>query len=71
MNEAEMCSHVFVLHKGNLLADGTPEDLCRIADGRCYNVLPEEGVPTRILQAHLIDETKLIVDAVKYYRTKG
>ena len=25
---------------------------------------PEEGVPTRILQAHLIDETKLIVDAV-------
>ena len=64
MNEAEMCSHVFVLHKGNLLADGTPEDLCRIADGRCYNVLPEEGVPTRILQAHLIDETKLIVDAV-------
>ena len=64
MNEAEMCSHVFVLHKGNLLADGTPEDLCRIAGGRCYNVLPEEGVPTRILQAHLIDETKLIVDAV-------
>lgn len=64
MNEAEMCSHVFVLHKGNLLADGTPEDLCRIADGRCNNVLPEEGVPTRILQPHLIDETKLIVDAV-------
>ena len=33
MNEAEMCSHVFVLHKGNLLADGTPPDIVMFSGG--------------------------------------
>ena len=64
MNEAALCSHVFVLHKGELLASGTPADLCRIAAGRCYSFPPPEGVPTRILQAHLIDDTAHVVDAV-------
>ncbi|MCH3951003.1 MAG: ATP-binding cassette domain-containing protein [Acidaminococcus sp.] len=64
MNEAALCSHVYVLNKGEILADGTPDDLCQIAAGRCFSFPPPEGVPTRILQAHLIDDTEHIVDAV-------
>lgn len=76
MNEAEMASEVYVLHEGHVLADGTPEDLRRIAAGRCFTVSPEEGVPTRILQAHLLDDMDHVVDAVPrggevHFITKG
>ena len=64
MNEAEMCRHVLVLHRGHILSDGTPEDLCRLGEGRTYRVMPAEGVPTRILQAHLLDDQGHVVDAV-------
>lgn len=64
MNEAEMCRHVFVLNQGHILADGSPEDLRQIAEGRTFRVMPEKGVPTRILQAHLLDDDSHIVDAV-------
>ena len=64
MNEAEMCRHVFVLNKGRILADGTPEDLRNLARGRTYRVMPEAGMPTRILQAHLLDDDDHVVDAV-------
>ena len=42
MNEAEICSHVFVLHKGNLLADGTPMTL--IPEAKQFTG-GEKGVP--------------------------
>ncbi|MEE3452598.1 MAG: ATP-binding cassette domain-containing protein [Dialister sp.] len=76
MNEAEMCSHVYVLHKGHVLSDGSPEDLRNIGKGRCFGVYPEEGMPTRILQAHLLDDRDHIVDAVPrggevHFITKG
>ena len=64
MNEAALCSHVYVLNKGELLADGTPDALCQIAAGRCFSFPPPQGEPTRVLQAHLIDDTEHIVDAV-------
>lgn len=76
MNEAEMCSHVYVLNKGCLLADGSPEYLRSIGKGRCFGVHPEEGMPTRILQAHLLDDQAHVVDAVPrggevHFITKG
>ena len=64
MNEAALCGQVYVLHKGALLAHGTPDDLRAIAAGRCYSCTPPPGEPTRILQAHLIDDTDHVVDAV-------
>ena len=64
MNEAALCGQVYVLHKGALLAHGTPDDLRAIAAGRCYRCTPPPGEPTRILQAHLIDDRDHVVDAV-------
>lgn len=66
MNEAQRCAQVFVLYQGNLIAEGTPEDLSERAKDLCYGIEPAAGVPARTLQARLIDDREHIVDAVPY-----
>ncbi|MGY0522773.1 ATP-binding cassette domain-containing protein, partial [Pseudomonas aeruginosa] len=36
MDEAERCKHVIVMTEGQVLAQGTPDELCRPAKGRCF-----------------------------------
>lgn len=64
MDEAERCSQVFVMHEGQLLAEGTPAVLRERARGLTFTVSPPAGTPARDLQARLIDARDLIVDAV-------
>lgn len=66
MDEAERCEEVFVLNGGKLLAQGTPEELCRRATGLTYVTTPPDGLPPRDLQARLIDASDRIVDAVPH-----
>ncbi|MED5608197.1 ATP-binding cassette domain-containing protein [Pseudomonas sp. JH-2] len=64
MDEAERCSEVYLLHQGQLLAQGLPEDIRRHADGLCRIVVPPAGQPARKLQARLLDDPQVIIDAV-------
>lgn len=64
MEEAELCSSVIVLHEGSVLAQGTPQQLRQLAAGRCFRLQPPTGVPTRILQACLLDDSARVLDAV-------
>ena len=64
MDEAERCAQVFVLHEGQLLAEGTPDVLRQRARGLAFTVAPPAGTPARDLQARLIDATDAIIDAV-------
>ncbi|WP_067731936.1 ATP-binding cassette domain-containing protein [Novosphingobium naphthalenivorans] len=64
MDEAGRCDHVFVLNQGTLLAEGSPDDLRRRAEGLTHVVSPADGVPARDLQARMIDAPDLVVDAV-------
>lgn len=64
MEEAELCSKVVVLHHGEILLDGTPESLRQLAQGRCYRLTPPPALPSRILQAALLDDTSSVLDAV-------
>lgn len=64
MEEAELCDGVIVLHEGEVLAYSTPEELRRLAAGRCFRVLPPAGIPARILQSCLLDDSRLVLDAV-------
>ncbi|WP_293729702.1 ATP-binding cassette domain-containing protein, partial [uncultured Phascolarctobacterium sp.] len=64
MEEAELCSSVIVLHEGAVLAQGTPQQLRQLAAGRCFRLQPPTGVPTRILQACLLDDSARVLDAV-------
>ncbi|MDF5938833.1 ATP-binding cassette domain-containing protein [Pseudomonas aeruginosa] len=66
MDEAQRCAQVFVLYRGNLIAEGTPEDLSERAGDLCYGIEPAAGVPARTLQARLIDDREHIVDAVPH-----
>lgn len=64
MDEAERCAKVFVMHAGQVLADGTPESLRQRARGLTFTAVPPADRPARDLQARLIDAPDLVVDAV-------
>ncbi len=64
LDEAERCSHVFVLHEGKLLTEGTPADIRSHAEGLCYVVPPPRDEPPRFLQSRLLDDAQNFIDAV-------
>ncbi|MGF6345448.1 ATP-binding cassette domain-containing protein [Variovorax sp. W2I14] len=64
LDEAERCSHVFVLREGKLLAQGAPAEIRDHAEGLCFIAAPPEGEPPRLMQARLLDAEQDIVDAV-------
>lgn len=64
MNEAAMCDYVYVLNLGQMLFEGTPQELSQVAAGKCFEVDPPEELPYRVLQGSLLDDTKQIIDAV-------
>lgn len=64
MDEAERCGEVFIVNRGRLLTEGSPDDLRGRARGLTYTATPPEGVPARRLQARLIDAPDVIIDAV-------
>lgn len=64
MEEAELCNKVVVLHHGQILADGTPQSLRALAQGRCWRITPPPSLPSRILQAALLDDAQNVLDAV-------
>jgi ABC-2 type transport system ATP-binding protein len=63
LDEAERCEHVVVLHRGKVLAQGSPADIAALAAGRTFLAEPPAGQPARRLQARLLDAPD-IVDAV-------
>ena len=64
IEEAEQCQYAYILHKGQLLADGTPESLLQYARGRCYAVRVPQGMPPRFIQSWLLDDRHVVMDAV-------
>lgn len=64
MNEAEMCSNVYVLNKGVILAHGSPSDISNIAKDHCFNIKSPADIPQRIVQSCLLDDREHIIDSV-------
>ena len=77
MDEAERCKDVFVLNKGRFLATGTPHELTKMSEGRCFQVKIPKTLSMRNVQAALMDDTRCIADAVpeagavRYIKTKA
>lgn len=66
MDEAERCAQVYVMHEGQLLAEGTPQSLRERAEGHCFSYAPPPDVPPRTVQAALLDNTAEVIDAVPH-----
>lgn len=63
LDEAERCEHVVVLHQGQVLAQGHPQDLRQPARGKVWLAHPAVNVPARMLQARLMQRPETL-DAV-------
>ncbi|MGN1038750.1 MAG: ABC transporter ATP-binding protein, partial [Mailhella sp.] len=71
LDEAECCDHVVVMHEGQILAQGTPEELRSYTNGACFITEVPEGMKARHLQAKLFGQSSYVMDAVpegKYVR---
>jgi ABC-2 type transport system ATP-binding protein len=63
LDEAERCDHAVVMHAGQVLAQGAPEEITAKAAGCTYLVAPPDGLPARSLQARLF-ALPGVIDAV-------
>jgi pyoluteorin transport system ATP-binding protein len=63
LDEAERCSHVIVMHRGKVLAQGRPGDVSSLAAGRVFLAEPPAGQKAREFQARLLDLSG-VIDAV-------
>jgi len=66
LDEAERCAQVLLLREGRLLAQGTPESLRRVAEGRTFMLTPPQGELPRALQARLLARPDAVLDAVPH-----
>ncbi|MDS7968347.1 ATP-binding cassette domain-containing protein [Acinetobacter sp. V117_2] len=64
MDEAEKCAHVYIMHEGKILKQGSPEQLKEIAHGQTWKIKLSEQIKARALQAQLLDNHIEIIDAV-------
>lgn len=64
MDEAERCAQVYVMYQGKVLAQGTPDELRKKADGLTWQATPPDGLKARRLQARLLENRQQIIDAV-------
>lgn len=62
IDEAAQCAQVYVIHRGQILQQGSPEKLRQLADGCCYETDPAD-MPPRLVQSLLLRDTA-ILDAV-------
>ncbi|WP_193215007.1 ATP-binding cassette domain-containing protein [Luteolibacter marinus] len=58
LDEAELCGTTLVLNEGKLIFDGTPADIARPLEGRCFHLRdPGEGKRRLLTRALVRDET--------------
>lgn len=55
LDEAEKCDEMILLHKGEVLAQGSPKEIHRISEGFSYMVNPGKGMDARTLRTRLAE----------------
>jgi len=63
LDEAERCAHVVVLHEGQVLSQGRPDEVSELATGRVFLAEPLPGRTPRGMQARMLDSPD-VIDAV-------
>jgi ABC-2 type transport system ATP-binding protein len=60
LDEAERCDHVIVLNEGKVLAQGRPDSVSALAQGRTFVATPPDGESARVTQARLLDDPAVL-----------
>ena len=63
LDEAERCQRVVLMHRGKVLAQGSPQEITRTAASLSFVATPAPHASARTLQAQLLDQPD-IIDAV-------
>jgi ABC-2 type transport system ATP-binding protein len=63
LDEAERCDHVVVMHHGEVLSQGRPNEVSELASGRVFLAAVPAGRKAREVQAQLLDHAD-VIDAV-------
>lgn len=64
MDEASLCDNVLIVENGEVVLHNTPEAIASLAEGLSFNVNIAKGRRVRDVQAQLLDDTDLVLDAV-------
>ncbi len=70
LDEAERCDHVVVLHEGELLAEGTPEDFRSQIGEKVYIVEPAHGIKPRRIYTGLVGKSGILDATVRSGRIR-
>ncbi len=64
MDEASLCDDVLIVENGEVVLHNTPKAIASLAEGLSFNVNIAKGRRVRDVQAQLLDDTDLVLDAV-------
>lgn len=64
LDEASLCDDVLIVENGEVVLHNTPEAIASLAEGLSFNVNIAKGRRVRDVQAQLLDDTDLVLDAV-------
>jgi len=70
LDEAERCDHVVVLHEGEKLAQGTPEEFKERVDKRVVLVDPAPGIKPRRIHTHLVGREHIVDASIRSGRVR-
>jgi ABC-type multidrug transport system ATPase subunit len=54
LDEAERCSHLVILHEGQILAEGAPREFMQQMEGKVFTVVPAAGSKPRRIYTRLV-----------------
>jgi ABC-2 type transport system ATP-binding protein len=60
LDEAERCSHLIVLHEGQVLAEGNPREFMQQMEGKVFTVVPAAGTKPRRLYNRLVGRNHIV-----------
>ncbi len=70
LDEAERCSHVVVLHQGEILAEGTPDTFMQQVKGRVSVVTPGKNETPRRIYTHLATQEHIVDATIRSGRVR-
>jgi ABC-2 type transport system ATP-binding protein len=70
LDEAERCSHVVVLHEGQILAQGTPAEFMQQTEGKVFVVDPADGDKAQMIYTRLAGRGGIVDATIRSGRVR-